>query len=96
MIKPLTRLLALACFVSLLAPGYIQFTALLSAKHADGRSMALLAALSIGLAGALTVVFQLFMKKAGPYLDAGPNGRPTFSAGSIPATLTARFSRLRL
>src|SRR5689334_17531153 len=74
MIKPLTRLLTVAFFVSLLAPGFIAFTGQLHARQTDGTSVAsvaLLAALSIGVAGTLALVFYGLMKKAGPFLEAG-------------------------
>jgi len=81
MIKPFTRLLELACFVSLLAPGFIRSTAQLSSRRADGSSMTgtlLIAALSIGLAGVSTFIFSRFMKKASPFLDAGAQRQADF------------------
>jgi hypothetical protein len=84
MIKPLTRLLAVACFVSLLAPGFIRSAAQLSSKSADGSSMTsvlLLAGVFVGLAGVSTFIFLRFMKKAEPYLDAGARQQASFLAG---------------
>jgi hypothetical protein len=84
MIKPLTRLLALACFVSLLAPGFIKSIAQLGVRRADGSSMTsglLIVELSIALAGVATLVFFRFMKKAEPYLDAAAQRQADFLGG---------------
>jgi hypothetical protein len=81
MIKPLTRLLALACFVSLLAPGFINFTVQFRSRQADGSSTAsilLLAVLSFVVAGAATLIFYRFMKEAAPYLEAGAQQQADF------------------
>ena len=76
MIKPLTRLLALTVFVSLLAPGFIGCTTLLSSGHPAGALI--LAALSAAFAGAWTFGFSGFMKKAGPALDAAAERQAEF------------------
>jgi hypothetical protein len=80
MLKPLTRLLTLTCFVSLLAPEIINFTVQIRSGQAGGSataSVAVLAGLS-GLAGVLTLIFSRLMKAAGPYLEAGAQQQGDF------------------
>ncbi len=81
MIAPLTRLLALACFLSLLAPGFIRFTAQIRSREADGSSLAsvlLFAAMSVAVAGVSTTLFYGLMKKAGAHFEAAAQRQSDF------------------
>jgi hypothetical protein len=81
MIKPLTRLLALTFFVSLLAPGFIACTVLFGSSRAQGHSIVstlVAGAVSLALARELTYVFSGFMKKAAPYLDGAAERQAEF------------------
>src|ERR1035438_2159944 len=75
------RLLALACFASLIAPEIITFTAQFRSGQGEGASTAGMLLMATLLAGVLTLLFYRAIKKAGPYLEAGAQQQADFLGG---------------